>query len=123
MNFFSSSSQLKKMAPNVHDWVWQIEKDKADLNLQMSEEKIKTMSKHQFKEIVKQKVAILAKEYLENFKKSHSKTTPRNQRVCPTRYMKSRNLKINEIQNLYKLRNNMIDVKENFKSSYVNNMW
>ena len=40
----------QKMAPNVHDWVWQIEKDKADLNLQMSEEKIKAMSKHQFKE-------------------------------------------------------------------------
>ena len=35
----------------------------------------------------------------------------------------SRNLQINEIQNLYKLRNNMIDVKQNFKSSNVNNMW
>ena len=41
----------------------------------------------------------------------------------PQEYLLSKNLSISEVQNLYKLRNSMIDVKENFKSSHENNMW
>ena len=35
----------------------------------------------------------------------------------------SKNLSVTEVQNLFKLRNQMIDVKQNFHSSNDDNMW
>ena len=40
----------------------------------------------------------------------------------PQKYILSKNLTISDVQNLFKLRSYMIDVKENFKSSYKDNM-
>ena len=116
--------KAQKLAPSKHDWVHQLEKDKVDIKLQLSESQIKQMTKCQFKKIVKMKIERLAAESLEKTKNSHSKTNKLNLKsFSPQKYLLSRNLKICEVQNLYKLRNNMIDVKESFKSSYKNNMW
>ena len=38
----------------------------------------------------------------------------------PQDYIISKNLSISEVQNLFKIRNSMVDVKENFKSSQEN---
>ena len=82
------------------------------------------MSKDQFRNIVLHKVEKLAIEYLVNKRNSHSKTKNLDIKTfTPQEYLLSKNLKISEVQNLYKLRNKMIDVKDNFSSSHTNNKW
>ena len=62
--------------------------------------------------------------YLKNLHRSHSKTEFLNMKeFSPQEYLASKNLKISEIQTLFKLRNRMIDVKDNFKTSHKNNTW
>ena len=41
----------------------------------------------------------------------------------PANYLLSKNLCVKEIQTLFKLKTQMINVKQNFKSSNTNNMW
>ena len=63
-------------------------------------------------------------EYLENVKKSHSETEFLDlKKFSPQLHLFSKCPKTSDVQNLFKLRNNMIDVKENFKSSSSQSMW
>ena len=43
-----------------------------------------------------------------------------NMKFEPQEYLLSKNLSTSEVQTLFKIRNNMIEVKENFKSSHEN---
>ena len=80
--------------------------------------------KERYKSIVKQKIEKLGIEYLENVKKSHSKTEFLDlKKFSPQLYLFSKCLKTSDFQNLFKLRNNMIDVKENLNSSLSHSMW
>ena len=57
-------------------------------------------------------------------KNSHSKTE--NIEFCgfkPARYLMSKNLTTEEMRTLFQLRSRMIDVKGNFSSTHINNMW
>ena len=118
--FFTAQS----LDPSTHDWVLQVKKDKADLDIQLSEEEIKSMTKLRFKMVVKTKMEKFAINYLTNLQRSHSKTEFLNMKeFSPQEYLASKNLKISEIQTLFKLRNRMIDVKDNFKTSHKNNTW
>ena len=111
----------QKYSPSDGDWVNQIEKDKADIELELSEAEIKSMSKYRFKKLVKQKVERLAILNLEARKKQ--KSVKLNIKTFkPQGYILSKNLSISEVQTLYKIRNSMVDVKENFKSSNNENM-
>ena len=120
LKFYTAQS----LDPSKGDWALQAMKDMKDINLHLDEEKIKTMSKERFKNIVKQKVEKMGIMYLEKLKNSHSKTEFLSmKKFSPQEYLKSKSLNISEVQNLFKLRNKMIDVKENFKSSSTNSMW
>ena len=46
----------QKLASSVHDRVHQIDKDKEELNLELSDEEIRSMTKQQFKKLLKQKI-------------------------------------------------------------------
>ena len=99
----------------------QIEKDKADIELKLSEAEIQSMSKYKFKKLVKQKVESLAILNLEARKKQ--KAAKLNIKTFkPQDYILSKNLSISEAQTLYKIRNSMVDVKENFRSRKNGNM-
>ena len=77
-----------------------------------------------FREIVKTKTTILAIKTLNEVKLKHSKT--QNLKLiknCPAEYLGSKNLNLEEIQTLYKLRCRMISVKMNFKSLHKQNIW
>ena len=106
------------------DWIYQLEQDKTDLNLQLSDAEIGSYTKEQFRRIVKCRTEAFAASQLEKVKKSHSKTE--KLKFCgfkPREYFLSKNLTTEEVQNLFKLRTRMINVKANFKSSHTNNMW
>ena len=46
--------RAQSLNPDVHDWVLQVKKDKLDLNIRLSDEEIKKLSKEDFKKIVRQ---------------------------------------------------------------------
>ena len=114
----------QNLATSKGDWVEQIKKEKAEMNLQLSDNKIRDISKEKFRELVKMKVKVLAIKHLNEMKIRHSKT---KNLVCSelksSEYLKSKNLNKEEIRNLFKLRNRMINVKLNFKSSNKENIW
>ena len=106
------------------DWIYQLEQDKTELNLELSDAEIGSYSKEQFRRIVKCRIEAFAASQLEKLRKSHSKTE--KLKFCgfkPREYLLSKNLTTEEVQNLFKLRTSMINVKANFKSSHTNNMW
>ena len=109
----------QKYLPSEGDWILQVKKDLTDLNLELSDSEIRSMSHYQFKKLIRNKIEELAIAYLESQKKQ--KTHKLDIKTFkPQEYMLSKNLSIAEVQNLFKIRNHMIDVKENFKSSHEN---
>ena len=56
------------------DWIYQLEQDKTELNLELSDAEIGSYSKEQFRRIVKCRIEAFAASQLEKLKKSHSKT-------------------------------------------------
>ena len=114
----------QKISVSSKDWLFQVRKVMVKIKLNMTEEQIKSMNKECFKRIVKVKVEALAMKHLNNVKESHTKTRQLSlTSFSPQQYLLSADLNIEQVQTLYKLRNQMIDVKNNFKSSYKQNMW
>jgi hypothetical protein len=118
---FMSAQQLST-SPN--DWIQQVRKNMSDIKLYLTEAQIKNMSKDVFRSKVKHHIEMSAVKYLNKLKHSHSKTS---QLVIngfsPAQYMFSPLLDKEQVKVLYKLRNQMIDVKCNFGSFYKHNMW
>ena len=61
--------KAQKYMPSEGDWIIQIEKDKSELNLQLSEEEIRAMSNYKFKKLIRDKIEKAARVYLESQKK------------------------------------------------------
>ena len=118
---FLSAQQL---SASQTDWIQQVRKNMSDIKLYLSDAQITNMSKEAFKIKVKHHVEISAGKYLNKMKHSHSKTS---QLVLngfsPAEYLFSSELDKEQVQVLYKLRNKMLDVKQNFGSYHKENMW
>ena len=114
----------QKLSSDKDDWVLQVRKDAVEIDLQLTDEHIKKISQEKFREIVKRKTAILAVKSLNEIKLKHSKTEKlKFTKIAQSEYLRSKNLKLEEVQTLFKLRSRMINVKMNFKSSYKQNIW
>ena len=116
--FFS----VQKYSPSEGDWVCQVKKDMKEVKLELSEAEIKSLSKSQFQILLRIKIDRSAITYLEGKRKEKTKNLNIT-KFDPQEYLLSKNLSMSEVQTLYKVRNSMTDVKENFKSSHENNMW
>ena len=77
------------------------------------------MSQYKFKNLIKNRIEKLAISYLESQKKQKC-SEMKIETFTPKEYILSKNLSKSEVQNLFKIRNSMIDVKANFKSSHDN---
>ena len=78
------------------------------------------MKKEQFKLYLRQNLDIKAFKYLENLKENHSKVKNISYRKLEMQhYMKNSKFTIDNIKLLFKLRTRMVQVKRNFKSSFV----
>ena len=105
--------------PTKGDWWFDVKKDLIDLELEMSLEEIKRMSKNSFKRRIKSAVEKVSLKYLNN--KKFEKTKLKDlcyEDLKMQEYLKSSDLKISERKLLFQLRTRMIDVKENFKHAY-----
>ena len=118
---FYTAQNLKT---NHGDWVVQLDKDKKELNLQLTDDDIRTFSQDQFRKIVQEKIELLAGKFLIEQRNKHSKSENlKFEGFKPANYLMSRNLTTKEVQTLFSLRSRMIDVKANFPSTNQDNLW
>ena len=109
---------------NHGDWVEQLEKDKKELNLQLTDDDVRTFSQEQFRKVIQEKIELAAGKFLVEQQNSHSKSENlKFEGFKPASYLTSRNLTTKEVQTLFNLRSRMIDVKANFRSANLDNLW
>ena len=122
LNKFYLAQSLK---PGKNDWVLQISKDKKELKINLSDEKVKKMSKYKFKEIVMSKInALAARQFSEiQLKQQKTKQLKISDNMKPAEYLFSQNLNHDEIRTLFRLRSSTIDAKANMSSSFKEKMW
>ena len=115
---------IQKLNSSKDDWVCQLDKDKKDLDLELTDEQIKNYSKEQFRNLVRSRIEINAGKHLEGIRLSHSKTEKiKFQGFKPAKYLLSKCLTRAEVQTLFKLRTRMVQVKANFANGHKDDMW
>ena len=111
----------QKRKPVKDDWAETVKKDMDEIQLNLSEENIKTMKKNKFKEHLKKKINQAAFNDLLKRKDSHSKVDHINFKNFEAQaYIKSYKFKTVDKQLLFKLRTRMTNVKANFKTMHEN---
>ena len=112
---------LQKQCPVKKDWTVQIEEDKAEIGLVISDENVMNISKRKFKKVLKEKIDSAALKYLNEKAMTHSKSLPlvKNKFICEP-YIKDRNFTVEEVQLLFMLRSRQFPVKKNFKNKFKN---
>ena len=108
--------KIQKYCPVKNDWVNQIELDKMDIGLNLSEEDVSSISKRKFKKIVKEKIKKASLIFLNNLANPHSKSENlvKSELKCSI-YLKDKRFSASEAQLLFKLRTRMFSVKDNLK--------
>ena len=117
-------NQAQKLNTNKGDWIEQLNKDKMELDLQLTDEQIDSYSKEKFRSLVKNRIEKSAAKHLVELQNSHSKSKNLDFKgFKPAEYLLSKNLTTEEVKTLFQLRNRMVQVKGNFGSAHKNNMW
>ena len=112
-NFFRA--QCDK--PVKGDWVTTVQNDMKDLELEMTFEQIKSVTKDEFKQKVKQIVKKKAFEFLQNLQQTHSKAKPlKYAKLSLQDYLKhDSEMTLREKTFSFAARLRMLDLKCNFK--------
>ena len=115
--------QAQNNFPVKNDWSETVQKDLEDLNINMTLNDIKAMSKIKFKKYLKIKTRRFAFKELLKLKETHSKMDKiiyKKLEIEP--YLKSTKIYPEKAKLLYKLRTHMADVKSNFSRYYFYNL-
>ena len=109
------------MCPVKNDWTLQIEKDKTDIDLSLTDEEVQSLSKGKFKKLLKEKINVAALNFLNAKAESHTKSLPliKRQLKCEN-YIKDNRFSVEEVQLLFMLRSRQFPVKSNFRNKYRN---
>ena len=110
----------QKIKPSKGDFVKQIEEDKKQLKLKLTDTQISCLSKYKYKTIVKRAVEEEVVNYLLKLKEPHSKMKELEySRLETQKYLKSDNgMSYEEKCTLFKFRVREIDVKINYRNKY-----
>ena len=113
--------EAQKRAPVKDDWVELVEQDLRDLEINM--ENLKSVKKHKFKKIVREKILQKSFLYLKGISDNQSKLSFISYKKLRTQnYLISTKFTNKEKELLIKLRTRMLDVKDNFKQKYENDL-
>ena len=116
--------RAQKVKVERNDWISQLEEDKKCLNLTLSDQDVKLMSKSIFKRVVERQLFGYVKMVFENSKNAHSKSQNLPAYTGkPDPYLLSKNLNKEEMVNMFKLKTRMVQVYENFKNGQDKNKW
>ena len=114
-------SQLN--ASHIGDWVRLVANDKVKIELDLSDEEIRKLSKTKFQTIVNSKVENFALSELNELKSKHSKSHYLKSTSFQTAdYLKDFRFSKLESQLLFELRSQTLNVKANFPKQY-NDVW
>ena len=95
--------QVQKLSPEPNDWVSQLQKDKDDLNITLTDEQVTSMSKCTFKNYIKSKMECYVAQHFEYIKNTHTKSQNFEKfSGKPQEFLLSKNLNVEEKQNLLK---------------------
>ena len=112
------------LKPSKNDWILEVYKNLDEINLKISEQEIKNMSKGKFKHLVQQKINMSVKKDFQKIQSKQSKTS--NLRISDSfsaaKFLFSKNLCVEEIKTLMRIKTRTVDVKQNQKSSNQDNM-
>ena len=115
--------KTQKILNNVGDWVRQVEADKIELGITLTDNEIQGVSQNVFKNVVSKKVKINHLKYLDSLKQKHSKAKYLNcTEVKQAEYIRDSGFSTKEKQLLFRLRSKTLDVKQNF-GGQSNNPW
>ena len=107
------------------DWYEVIEQVKKTLRIEISDQEIKSMKKDAFKNVVDKKVNIAAHQYLQMLASKHSKSkfaANQSTELEKQQYLSDKRFSRKDIQVLFALKTRMLNLKNNFKNLYNNNL-
>ena len=113
----------QKDFPSKNDLILQIQEDIKLLDIDLSEEEIKSLKKHKFKKLLKKKLYEKSFEFLFNLKNKENRSKSKQlssynlQNYLQTDLLTTRQKKL-----LFSLRTRSVDVKTNYKSMYKFNI-
>ena len=115
LNFFNAQRE----SPVKDDWIYTVEENLRDMNINLDMKQITVKSKYSFGKIVRQSVKKTGLDYLNNIKKSHSKTKKLSHKKLSLQdYFQSTKIYPEKAKNIFKYRTRMSEVKANFKEFY-----
>ena len=131
-NMKTKKSKFKAIVKKVYEshnlfplkgsWASMAKTDLEFCNIKLTDEEIMKTKKSKFKAIVKKAIRIKSNNYLLELQSKHSKSKHLEILDEPTEYLISEELTLVEKRLLFKLRSRMIDIKENFKFKYSENL-
>ena len=105
--------------PVKKDWIHAIDSDMKELNIEITDEELKTISKVNFKKIIKKAAIKRTITYLNNLKKKHSKMDDIiYERLEQQGYLNDERINTSQVKLLFKLRTRMFECKQNFKNKH-----
>ena len=113
------------LKPESNDFCTQIEKDKMELKICLTDAEVRTFSKVKYRNFIKFKIETHIRQVFEDKKRVHKKQKYLiHFQPKPQQYLLSRNLSIMQIQRLIQLRTHTLaEAKVNFKGIYGENIW
>jgi hypothetical protein len=111
-------AQLRK--PNKNDWGQTVLADLEDLDISTPLSEIPRIPRESFKNLVSEKISVLALDYLNKEKSRHTKVLNllhRNMKM--QEYLGPNEMGIDEEKFLFQLRTRMIEVRNNYSGSYL----
>jgi hypothetical protein len=105
--------------PSKDDWTTQVEKDLDEIDLNISMESMKMMTKEEFSKKVRSAVNKAALKFLTIEKRKRSKVKEVNHdNLTMQNYLSPNGLELKQAKLLFQLRSRMLDVRTNFGNKY-----
>ena len=105
-----------------NDWTTQVQQDLLECEIHLTEEEISRMKRITFKNMVREKLQLIAARYLISKKLQHSKSQHLTYSKKMKAYLENESLKIDDKRLMFKIRNRLIDVKANYRGKYKDDL-
>ena len=108
--------------PKRGDWASSVRKNLEELNINLSNEEIKTMSKYKYKSLVKKKCKEKALEYLISKRGKKGRDIKYKSLKMAEYLLPNEQLSVEEKRNIFEIRNRMTNIPSNFTTGKNMNM-
>ena len=114
--------KAQKMFPQKGNWASVVKDDLEFCDIKLTDEEIQNTKKNKFKGIVKKSIRVKSNNFLLDLQAIHSKSKHLEISDDIPDYLTSEELSLSEKKLLFKLRSRMVEIKENYKGKYKENL-